>query len=100
MQFHFLPLRRFFQPNHIRELLLGLLWTAGLPAGYLMAKQLSETTYSVMRMAVMTPVSIIGLITVIFLPLLLSVAALIFSKPVLFLPLAFLKSILLFLWQC
>ncbi len=94
MQFHFFPLRRVFQPNHIRELFLGLLWTAGLPAGYLMAKQLSETTFSVMRMAVMTPVSIVGLITVIFLPLLLSVAALSFSKPLLFIPFAFLKSFL------
>lgn len=94
MQFHFLPLRRFFQPNHIRELLLGLLWTVGLLAGYFTARQLSETTYSAMRMAVRTPVSIVGLITVIFLPLLLSVAALIISKPVLFIPFAFFKSFL------
>lgn len=94
MQFHLLPLRRFHQPEHIRELFLCLFWIAGLPIGYLFVGQLSETYYSLMRMAVKTPVSIVGLMTVIFLPLLLSVVALAFSKPLLFVPLAFLKSFL------
>lgn len=94
MQSYLHLMRKLLKSGHIYELLLGLLWVVGLLFGFLLANHLSEAVFTMMRMAAQTPVSIVGLIIVIYFPLFLSVVALKISKPVLILPIAFFKALL------
>ena len=69
---------------------LLIVWLLGLAVGY----SLFEPSYlSLMRSALLQPVSIVGLFVSIFLPLIFSVSFILFEKPILLLIVCFIKAV-------
>ena len=93
MQSLSLLFRRYLNPKLVSELILSLCWSAGLILGNRLAVQLPDAHFSLMRTAAQSRVSIVGMVIVAFLPLILSVAALWFSKPMLLSFIAFSKAL-------
>ena len=69
---------------------LILSWVSGLLLGYLLCK---PDFCSLMRSALLQPVSIVGLFICIFLPLILSYYSILLKKPIIILIVCFIKSI-------
>mgnify|MGYP003307801399 CR=1 FL=1 len=65
-------------------------WVSGLLLGYLLCK---PCFVSLMRSALLQPVSIVGLFICIFLPLILSYFSILLKKPIIILVVCFIKSI-------
>ena len=74
------------------KLFLALSWHFGLLCGVLITDKCDPDLLSLMRSAVLSRVSIVGLLAVTFLPFLLSAFAVIFSSPWLMIPISFLKA--------
>ena len=74
------------------RLFLALSWCAGLFLGILAASAASETLVPLMRGTVTAPVSIFGLLAVIFLPFLFSAYAVYFAEPWLLLIVSIFKA--------
>lgn len=73
-------------------LLLALFWCAGLVFGVYTASMADNTLISLMRSAVFSPVSIVGLLSSYLLPFLFTALAVFLSKSWLILPICFVKS--------
>ena len=73
----------------VRVCLLVFLWILGLALGYLLSK---PCYIPLMRSALLQPVSIVGFIVCIFLPLILTSLSICLEKPILILIVCFIKS--------
>lgn len=78
----------------ICKALLALSWHFGLLGGVLVTVNADPSLVTLMHTAVRCRVSIFGVLTVTFLPFLLSAFAVIFSSPWLIIPISFLKAFL------
>lgn len=72
--------------------LLALFWCTGLSLGVYTASSADSASISLMRLAVCSPVSIVGLLSVYLLPFLLTALAVFLFKSWFFLPISFLKA--------
>ena len=75
-------------------MILACVWICGLLSGTFLSLSAGDTLFSTMRAAVYCGMSISGLLCVLFLPLLFTVLAVYISRPLLLLPVAFLKAFL------
>lgn len=78
--------------RRIRLAALAFCWCSGLMLGLHYAYRADSTYFLLMRMAASCRVSIVGLLTAVFLPFLLSALAVYISRPELLLPVCFLKA--------
>lgn len=86
--------------NHslaVRRMLLGIFWFLGMLIAVVSYSQARISFASMMRLAVADQVSIVSLIVSVLLPYLLSAFAVYISKPLLLLPIAFLRGFSLML---
>lgn len=74
------------------KILLLVSWSIGLICGIAYAFQADSSFSSLMHSAALSPVSIVSLLIVLFLPFLISAIAVFLSRPVLLMPLAFTKA--------
>ncbi len=76
----------------VRKILLGAFWVLGMLIPVCIFSQIDVSFSSLMRQAVVGQVSIVSLLTSILLPYLLSAFAVYISKPLLLLPIAFIRG--------
>ncbi len=83
---------RTFSWRRICKLLLALCWHLGLLAGVLAAAQMDPELLSLMRRALSSPVSIVGLLAVLLIPFLFSAFAVLMNTPWIVLGICFAKA--------
>lgn len=96
----FFPVFNYANTRKSFALLLACSWFAGLLFGVIAAFSADHSYYSLMRMTPQHPVSIVGLLISLYLPLLFTAYAVYISYDWLLLPIAFVKSITLSLLWC
>ena len=91
----FFPVYNFANPRKTLAYVLAFAWVAGLVTGSIVALNADRSFYSLMRMMPMHPVSIVGLLLSLCLPLLFTVVAVYISYQWILLIIAFLKALFL-----
>lgn len=96
----FFPAFNFANTRKCFVVLLACCWFAGLVAGSIAALFADRSFFSLMRMMPEHPVSIVGLLISVYLPLLFTAFAVYISYDWLLIPIAFVKSLSLTLLCC